>query len=168
MFDSNLVQNVFFYQTGGSILLWKYSSRQIYWYDFHISKLNNLNVIHDLYSQCLTQTLSKKSSNTNMEGVAKKLLWIEPTSAIQIVSTRDGTQNYGYPKTAITSDYHSHDGSWGFCGGFLHLFLWRKTVAKTKGYSTIYFFRENGQKSRLSPHVQHQPGHFRLVGSPPE
>jgi hypothetical protein len=38
-------------------------------YDFRISKLNNLKVIHDLYSQCLTQILSKTSSNTNMEGV---------------------------------------------------------------------------------------------------
>jgi hypothetical protein len=26
---------------------------------FHISKLNHLKVIHNLYSQCLTQTLSK-------------------------------------------------------------------------------------------------------------
>jgi hypothetical protein len=35
-------------------------------YDFHISKLNKLKITHDLYSQCLTQTLSKTSSNTNM------------------------------------------------------------------------------------------------------
>jgi hypothetical protein len=40
------------------ILLWKYFSRQIYSYSFHICKLNNLKVIDDLYSQCLTQTLS--------------------------------------------------------------------------------------------------------------
>ena len=33
--------------------------RQIYLYSFYISKLNNLKVIQDLYSQCLTQTLSK-------------------------------------------------------------------------------------------------------------
>jgi hypothetical protein len=26
---------------------------------FHIFKLNNLKVIHDLYSQCLTETFSK-------------------------------------------------------------------------------------------------------------
>jgi hypothetical protein len=31
------------------IFLWKYFSRQIYWYGFHISKLNNQKVIHDLY-----------------------------------------------------------------------------------------------------------------------
>jgi hypothetical protein len=29
---------------------------------FHISKFNNLKVIHDLYSQCLAQILSKTSS----------------------------------------------------------------------------------------------------------
>jgi hypothetical protein len=45
-------------------------SRQIYLYDFHISKLNNLKVIHDFYSQCLTKTLSKTTSNTKLEGVA--------------------------------------------------------------------------------------------------
>ena len=42
------------------IFLWKYFSRQIYSRGFHIFKLNNLKVIHDLYSQCLTQTLSKR------------------------------------------------------------------------------------------------------------
>jgi hypothetical protein len=31
---------------------------KIYSYSFHIWKLNNLKVIDDLYSQCLTQTLS--------------------------------------------------------------------------------------------------------------
>jgi hypothetical protein len=36
---------------------------------FHISKPNDLKVIHDLYSQCLAQTLSKTSSNCNTEGV---------------------------------------------------------------------------------------------------
>ena len=48
----------------------KVFSRQIYSYNFHICKLNNLKVIDDLYSQCLTQTLSKTSSFTNMEGVS--------------------------------------------------------------------------------------------------
>jgi hypothetical protein len=38
-------------------------------YDFHIFKLNDLKVIHDLYSQCLTQTLSKTTSNREPEGV---------------------------------------------------------------------------------------------------
>jgi hypothetical protein len=42
--------------------------------DFHISKLNNLKVIHDLYSQCLTQTLSKTTSITKPDGVQNKKL----------------------------------------------------------------------------------------------
>ena len=37
----------------------KYFLRQIYTYSFYISKLNDLKVIHDLYSQCLIQALSK-------------------------------------------------------------------------------------------------------------
>jgi hypothetical protein len=37
--------------------------------DFHICKLNDLKVIHHLYSQCLTQTLSKTTSFTKLEGV---------------------------------------------------------------------------------------------------
>jgi hypothetical protein len=32
--------------------------QQIYLYNFHICKLNNLKVINDLHSQCLTKTLS--------------------------------------------------------------------------------------------------------------
>ena len=43
--------------------------RQIYSYSFHIFKLNNLKVIHDLYSQCLTQTLSKTTYFIGIEGV---------------------------------------------------------------------------------------------------
>jgi hypothetical protein len=39
-------------------------------YDFRISKLNILKVIHDLYSQRLTQTLCKTASNTESDGVA--------------------------------------------------------------------------------------------------
>jgi hypothetical protein len=46
-----------------------YFSRQIYLYDFHIFKLNDLKVIHDLYSQYLIQTLSKTTSNSAPEGV---------------------------------------------------------------------------------------------------
>jgi hypothetical protein len=45
-------------------------TRQIYSCSFHISKLNDLKVIHDLYSQCLTQTLSKMTSFTKPEGGA--------------------------------------------------------------------------------------------------
>jgi hypothetical protein len=41
------------------IFLWKQFWKQIYLYDFHISKLNDLKVIHNLYFQCLTQTFSK-------------------------------------------------------------------------------------------------------------
>jgi hypothetical protein len=51
------------------IFLRKYFTRQIYSCSFHISKLNNLIVIHDLYSQYLTQILSKTSSFTKPEGV---------------------------------------------------------------------------------------------------
>ena len=47
----------------------KVFSRQIYLYGFHISKLNNLKVIHDLYSQYLTQALSKTTLFLSMEGV---------------------------------------------------------------------------------------------------
>ena len=43
--------------------------RQIYSYNFHICKFNKLKIINDLYSQCLTQTMSKTSSFTNTEGV---------------------------------------------------------------------------------------------------
>jgi hypothetical protein len=50
-------------------ILMKVISRQIYLSDFHIFKLNNLKVIRDLYSQCLTQTLSKTTSNRELEGV---------------------------------------------------------------------------------------------------
>jgi hypothetical protein len=38
-------------------------------YDLHIFKLNNLKVVHDLHSQCLTQNLSKTTSNSEPEGV---------------------------------------------------------------------------------------------------
>ena len=38
--------------------------RQIYSYNFHFSKLNNLKVIHDLYFQYLTQILSKITSKS--------------------------------------------------------------------------------------------------------
>jgi hypothetical protein len=37
----------------------------------YIFKLNDLKVIHDLYSKCLTQTLSKTTSNREPEGVVK-------------------------------------------------------------------------------------------------
>jgi hypothetical protein len=51
------------------MLLSKYIARQIYSCSFHISKLNDLKVIRDLYFQCLTQTLSKTTSFTKPEGV---------------------------------------------------------------------------------------------------
>jgi hypothetical protein len=54
------------------MLLWKWFSRQIYWYDFHISTLNNLKVIHHLFSQYLTQILSKTTSFTEPEEVTIK------------------------------------------------------------------------------------------------
>jgi hypothetical protein len=49
----------------------KVISRQIYIYDFHIFKLNNLKVIHDLCPRCLTQTLSKTTSNGEPKGVIR-------------------------------------------------------------------------------------------------
>jgi hypothetical protein len=39
----------------------------LYLYDFCSYKLNGLEVIHDLYSQCLTQNLSKTTSNIKPE-----------------------------------------------------------------------------------------------------
>jgi hypothetical protein len=38
-------------------------------YDFHIFKINDLKVVLVLYSQCLTQTLSKTTSNREPERV---------------------------------------------------------------------------------------------------
>jgi hypothetical protein len=43
--------------------------RQIYSYNFYICKLSNLKVIDNLYSQCLTQTLSKTTSKSDTEGI---------------------------------------------------------------------------------------------------
>jgi hypothetical protein len=37
----------------------KYFASQIYSCSFHMSKLNDFKIIHNLYFQCLTQTLSK-------------------------------------------------------------------------------------------------------------
>jgi hypothetical protein len=48
-------------------------------YDFHIFKLNDLKVIHDLYSQCLTQTMSKMTSNSELEGVRPNTIMISST-----------------------------------------------------------------------------------------
>jgi hypothetical protein len=48
--------------------------RQIYSYNFYICKLNNLKVIDDLYSQCLTQSLSKTTSKSDTEGVLSMLI----------------------------------------------------------------------------------------------
>jgi hypothetical protein len=47
----------------------KMISKQIYWYDFHIWKLNDFKVIYHLYSQCLTPILSKRFFFTKPEGV---------------------------------------------------------------------------------------------------
>ena len=61
----------------------KIFSRQIYSYNFHICKLNNLKVINDLYSQYLTQILSKTTFFTNTKRVysspslaPNRCLWI--------------------------------------------------------------------------------------------
>jgi hypothetical protein len=59
----------------------------------------------------------------------------------------DGTQYYGYPKTAITSDYHSHNDLRGIFGGFLDLFSCRKTATKSSGIPGFIFVTENDHKS---------------------
>jgi hypothetical protein len=51
----------------------------------------------------------------------------------------DGTQYYGYPKTTITSDFHSYNGLWGIFGGFLDLFSCRKTTTKSSGIPGFIF-----------------------------
>ena len=43
--------------------------KKIYSYGFHLFKLNNLKVIHDLYSQCLIQILFKTTFFFYTEGV---------------------------------------------------------------------------------------------------
>jgi hypothetical protein len=55
---------IYLLKTNMCIFLWKYFARQIYSCSFHISKLNDLRVIHDLYSQCFTQIMSKTTSFT--------------------------------------------------------------------------------------------------------
>jgi hypothetical protein len=71
----------------------------------------------------------------------------------ELIFDTDGTQNYRYLKTVITSDYHSHDGPWGFVvvswiyfyegnghknqGVFYDLFLWGKT-ARNQGSRLTY------------------------------
>jgi hypothetical protein len=52
------------------ILLWKYFAKQIYSCGSHISKLNELRVVNDLYSQFLTQTMLKTTSFTQLDGVS--------------------------------------------------------------------------------------------------
>jgi len=51
------------------ILMKAFFFKTNYSYGFHIFKLNNLKHIRNLYSQCLTQTLSKMTSFTNLERV---------------------------------------------------------------------------------------------------
>jgi hypothetical protein len=40
----------------------------------------------------------------------------------------DGTQHYGYPKTAITNDYQGHDGLQGMFGKFSGFIFMQKTA----------------------------------------
>jgi hypothetical protein len=44
-------------------------ARQLYSCTFHIFNLNNVKVIYDLYSQCLTEILSKTTLFIGTEGV---------------------------------------------------------------------------------------------------
>jgi hypothetical protein len=65
----------------------------------------------------------------------------------------DGTQYYGYPVTAITSDNSSHDGLRGILGGFLNLFSCRKIATKSSGIPGFIFVKENSHKSSPWYHV---------------
>ena len=56
---------------------------------FYILKLKKLKVIHDLYSQCLTQTLSKMTFFSSMEGVLA--CWMHrPPAPVRYLPSRRG------------------------------------------------------------------------------
>jgi hypothetical protein len=55
--------------------------------------------------------------------------------------------------TAITSDYHGHDGLRGIFSGFLNLFSCRKTVTKSSDIPRFIFVKENDYKSSTGHHV---------------
>jgi hypothetical protein len=38
------------------------------------------------------------------------------------MSISDGTQNYGYPNTVITNNYHNHNGPWVFLAAYENYF----------------------------------------------
>jgi hypothetical protein len=54
-----------------------------------------------------------------------------------LITLYDRTQYYGYPKTAITSDYHGYDRLQGIFGGFLDLFSCRKMATKSSGFQGL-------------------------------
>jgi hypothetical protein len=60
-----------------------FKTNLFYSYNFYICKLNHLKVIDDLYSQCLTQTLSKTTSKSYTEGVY--MYWGSPISPFVII-----------------------------------------------------------------------------------
>ena len=69
--------------------------RQIYSYNFYIFKLNNLRVIHVLYYQGLTQTLSKMLIILGMEGVCAEsmdvcILYLCPCTIDRVTTLRNG------------------------------------------------------------------------------
>jgi len=75
-------------------------SKQIYSYNFHICKLNNLKVIDDLYSQYLTQILFKTIFFTNTEGVC---VWITGCE-LQMDYFLRGKRRHGLSCTSIFQD----------------------------------------------------------------
>jgi hypothetical protein len=65
----------------------------------------------------------------------------------------DGTQYYGYPKTAITNDYHGHDAPgvlFWWLSGFIFM---KENNSKSTGILGIIFVRENNKNPPPSPHV---------------
>jgi hypothetical protein len=80
----------------------------------------------------------------------------------------DGTQYYGYPKTAITNDYHGHDAPgvlFWWLSGFIFM---KENNSKSTGILGIIFVRENNKKNHLHHLTCSLTSHFRLAGSLPE
>jgi hypothetical protein len=65
LFYKNIIEKLYMY------ILTKVIFKTKLLYDFHIFKLNDLKVVLVLYSQCLTKTLSKMTSNGEPEGVSE-------------------------------------------------------------------------------------------------
>jgi len=62
----------YFYKNIYQKVVYVYTFMKVFFktiYGFHISKFNNLKIIHDLYSQYLIQTLSKMTFIIGLKGV---------------------------------------------------------------------------------------------------